>query len=69
MNSYISLERAAVYFLVNLFLQLGISSEYAMVDFICMGLFDLLAVQTDNYIMKHSCTHWGSNTGPSAYEY
>ena len=40
-----------------------------MVDFICMGLLDMLAAQTDNYIMKNSCTNWDSNTGPSAYEY
>ena len=37
-----------------------------MVDFIFMGL---LWTQTDNFIMKNSCTHWDSNTGPSAYEY
>ena len=37
MNSYISLETAAIYFLANLFLQQGISSEYVMVDVICMG--------------------------------
>ena len=40
-----------------------------MVDFICMGLLDIWAAQTDNYTIKNSCTHWDSNTGPSAYEY
>ena len=71
MKSYtrISLETAAEFFLANLFLQQGISSEYAMVDFICMCLLDMWAAQTDIYIMKHSCTRWDSNTGPSAYEY
>ena len=29
------------FFLANLFLQQGISSEYVMVDFICMGLLDI----------------------------
>ena len=37
MKSYIPLETAAILFLVNLFLKQGISSEYVMVDFICMG--------------------------------
>ena len=40
-NSYLSLETAAIFFLANFFLQQGISSEYVMVDFICMGLFDM----------------------------
>ena len=40
-----------------------------MVDFICMGLLDMWAAQTNNYIMKKCCTHWDSNTGTSAYEY
>ena len=39
-----------------------------MVDFIRMGLLDIWAAQTDNY-NKNFCTHWDSNTGPSAYEY
>ena len=68
MISYISLETAAMFF-ANLYLQQGISSEYVMVDFICMGLLDMWAAQTDNCIMKNSCTHWDSNTGPYAYEY
>ena len=37
MNSYIPLETAAIFFLANLYLKQGISLEYAMVDFICMG--------------------------------
>ena len=40
-----------------------------MVDFIFMGLLDLWAAQTNNYIMQNSCTHWDSNTAPSAYKY
>ena len=68
MNGNISLETTAIFFLANLFLQqgTGISLEYVMVDFICMGLLDMWAAQTDNYIMINSCTHWVSNTGPSA---
>ena len=62
-------KRQPYFFPANLFLIQGISSEYVMVDFICMGLLDMWAAQTDNYIMKNSCTHWDSNTGPSAYEY
>ena len=38
-------------FIANLFLQQGISSEYVMVDFIFMGLLDMRAAQTNNYIM------------------
>ena len=41
MKSYIPLETAAIFFLANRFLKQGISSEYVMVDFICMGLLDL----------------------------
>ena len=37
MKSYIPLETVAIFFLANLFLKQGISSEYVMVDFICMG--------------------------------
>ena len=37
MKSYIPLETTAIFFLANLFLKQGISSEYVMVDFICMG--------------------------------
>ena len=37
MKSYILLETAAIFFLANLFLKQGISSEYVTVDFICMG--------------------------------
>ena len=38
MKSYIPLETAAIFFLASLFLQQGISSEYVMVEFICIGL-------------------------------
>ena len=37
MESYIPLETAVIFFLANLYLNQGISSECAMVDFICMG--------------------------------
>ena len=37
MKSYIPLETAATFFLANPFLKQGISSEYVMVDFICIG--------------------------------
>ena len=62
-------ENGSHIFLANLFLQQDISSEYVMVDFICMGLLDVWVAQNDNYIMTISGTHWDSNTGPSAYEY
>ena len=52
MNSYISLETAAIFCQAEFFLQQGISSDYVMVDFICMGLLDIWAEQTDNYTMK-----------------
>ena len=38
MKSYIPLETAAIFNLANLYLKQDISSEYAMVDFICMVL-------------------------------
>ena len=41
MNSDIPLETAAVCVLASLFLKHGISSEYVMIDFICMGLLDI----------------------------
>ena len=69
MKSYIPLETTAIFFLVNLFfLKQGISSEYVMVDFISMGLFDLFETRTENHKMKNSCPQWDSNPGPSAYE-
>ena len=45
----------------NLFLKQGISSEYAMVDFICIGLLDLFGTRIENYKMKNSCSQWDSN--------
>ena len=54
MKSYIPLETAAIFFLANLFLKQGISSEYVMVDFICMGKLGLQGAKTENYKMKHS---------------
>ena len=42
MKNYIPLETAAIFFfLANHFLKWGISSDYVIVDFICMGLLDL----------------------------
>ena len=55
MKSYIPLETAAIFFLANLFLKQGISSEYVMVDFICMGKLGLQGAKTENYKMKKSC--------------
>ena len=55
MKIYIPLETAALFFLANLFLKQGISSEYVMVDFICMGEPELQGAKTENYKMKNSC--------------
>ena len=52
MKSYIPLEEAAIFFLANLFLKQGISSEYVMFDFICMGKLGLQGAKTDNYKMN-----------------
>ena len=54
MKSYIPLV-TALFFLVNPFLKQGISSEYVMVDFICMGKLGLQGAKTENYKMKNSC--------------
>ena len=58
MKTYIPLETAAISFLANLFLKQDISSEYVMVDFICMGLLALFGTRTENYRMKYSCPQW-----------
>ena len=55
MKSYIPLETAAIFFLENLFVKHGISSEYVMVDLICMGLLRLQRAKPENYKMKTSC--------------
>ena len=55
MKSYIPLETAAIFILANLFLKQGISSEYVMVDFICMGKLGLQGAKTENYKIKNSC--------------
>ena len=71
MKSYTPLKTAAIIVLVKLYQNQGISSEYVMVDFICIGLLDLCGARTDNNkkkIMKNSCKHWDWNPGPSAYE-
>ena len=54
MKRYIPLETAAIFFLANLFLKQGISSEYVMVDFICMDKLGLQGAKTENYKMKNS---------------
>ena len=41
---------------------------YIMVDFISMGLLDMLGSRTDNYKMKNSCPHWDLNQGSFASE-
>ena len=46
MKSYIPLETAAIFFLANLFLKQGISSEYVMVDSICIGKLKLQGAKT-----------------------
>ena len=71
MNIDIPLETAAsshIFLKANLFSKQGISSEYVIVDFICLGLFDLWGERTENYKMKNSCPQWDSNPGLSAYE-
>ena len=55
MKSYIPLETAAIFFLANLFLKQGISSDYVMVDFICMGKLGLQGAKTENNKMKNCC--------------
>ena len=52
MKSCIPLETAAIFFLAKIFLKQGISSEYVMVDFICMGKLGLQGAKTENYKMK-----------------
>ena len=47
--------RVLYQYLANLFLKQGISSEYVMVDFICMGKLGLQGSKTENYKMKKSC--------------
>ena len=59
---------AAIFVQANLDPKHGISSEYVMVDFICMGLLDLLGALTENYKMKNACPQLDSNPGPSAFE-
>ena len=55
MKSYKPLETAAIFFLANLFLKQGISSEYVMVDFFCKGLLGLQGAKAENYKMNNSC--------------
>ena len=71
-NSYITLETAAIFFQANLYLKQGssitISSENVVVDFICMGLLELWGAWAENFKMKNSCPQWDSNLIPSVYE-
>ena len=55
MKRYIPLDTVAIFFLANLFLKQGTSSEYVMVDFICMRKLGLQGAKTENYTMKNSC--------------
>ena len=55
MKSYIPLETAAILLLAKLFLKQGISSEYVMVNFICMDKLGLRGAKTENYKIKNSC--------------
>ena len=55
MKSYIPLKTAAIFFLTNLLLKQGMSTEYVIVDFICMGILGLQGAKTENYKMKNSC--------------
>ena len=50
-----------IFFLAKLYLKRGISSEYVMVDFICMYLLNLWGVRIQNYKMK-ILTHSGIRT-------
>ena len=56
------------FFLANLSLKHGISSEYVMVYFICEGLLEFSGTRIENYEVKNSCPQWGSNSVLSAYE-
>ena len=47
-KSYKPLETAAIFFLANLFLKQGISSEYVTVVFICTGQLGLQGAKTTN---------------------
>ena len=62
MNSDIRLEKAAIFFLSNLYLKQGVAYVNVMVDFICMSLLKLRGAQTKNYKMINSCTQQDSNT-------
>ena len=42
-------KRQLYFFLANLFLKQGISSEYVLVDFICMGILGLQGAKTEKY--------------------
>ena len=48
MKSVIPMETTVIFFLANIYLKQGISSEFVMVDFICMGLHDLANRELQN---------------------
>ena len=57
MNSKILLKTATIFFLLNLHLKQGIGEVYFMVDFICMGFFELQGAEeriTKLKILAHS---------------
>ena len=68
MKSYIPLETAAILVIANQYLKQHISSEYVMVDLICMRLLDLWETRTKNYKMENSWQQWDSDLGDSTYE-
>ena len=57
MNCGIPLEMAAIFYLADLDLKQGISSDYVMGDFIYTGLLDLWRARFETYNMKNSCPH------------
>ena len=61
---YLPVETAVIFFLANLFLKQGISSEYVMVDLICMGYLGLQGAKTENYKMKNCSPKRDSNSRP-----
>ena len=51
MKIYVPLDTAAIFFLANLFLKQGTSSEYVMVNFICMCKLGLRELQNEKFLL------------------
>ena len=71
MNGDIPLEKAATFFLANLYhvyLKQGISSEYVMVDFICKGLLGLSGMRVGITKWKILARSGIRTLVPSAYK-